>query len=106
MQASLKAATRTNPGGRFRPCSYGFRLGRRRQDAVEEIRFYAARGHEHVFEGDIAARFDEISHPALMDRLRRKVSRPCGSPRNASRCQLCVAGLVAGGRQSHVVMAS
>jgi RNA-directed DNA polymerase len=43
---------------------------RRAQDAIEEIRFYAQRGYEWVFEGDIAACFDEISHTAVMDRLR------------------------------------
>lgn len=73
VQASLKLVLEPILEVDCDPCSYGFRPGRRCQDAIEEIRFYAARGYEHVFEGDIAACFDEISHPALMDRLRRRV---------------------------------
>ena len=57
----------------FSASSYGFRPERRAQDAVEEIRVYAYRGYEWVFEGDIAACFDSISHTALMDRLRQRV---------------------------------
>jgi RNA-directed DNA polymerase len=57
----------------FTSSSYGFRPARRAQDAVEDIRHHAHRGYEWVFEGDIAACFDEISHPVLMDRLRRRV---------------------------------
>lgn len=57
----------------FSPSSYGFRPGRRAQDAVEEIRFYAHRGYEWVFEADIAACFDEIDHTALLERLRRRI---------------------------------
>jgi RNA-directed DNA polymerase len=57
----------------FSPSSYGFRPERRAQDAVEEIRFYAHRGYEWVFEADIAACFDEIDHTALLERLRRRI---------------------------------
>jgi RNA-directed DNA polymerase len=73
VQASLKLVLEPILEADFDPCSYGFRPERRCQDAIEEIRFYAARGYEHVFEGDIAACFDEISHPALLGRLRRRV---------------------------------
>ena len=34
---------------------------------------FALRGYEWIFEGDIAACFDEIDHTALMERLRRRV---------------------------------
>src|SRR5215212_8628384 len=57
----------------FAPCSYGFRPGRRAQDAIEEIRYLAARSYEWVLEADITACFDEISHSALMGRVRRRV---------------------------------
>ena len=57
----------------FTPCSYGFRPGRRAQDAIEEIRYLAARSYEWVLEADITACFDEISHSALMGRVRRRV---------------------------------
>jgi RNA-directed DNA polymerase len=73
VQASLKLVLEPILEADFDPCSYGFRPERRCQDAIEEIRFLAARGYEQVFEGDIAACFDEIDHPALMDRLRRRV---------------------------------
>jgi RNA-directed DNA polymerase len=57
----------------FHPSSYGFRPRRRAQDAIEEIRYYARSRYEWVFEGDIAACFDEIDHTALMERLRRRI---------------------------------
>jgi RNA-directed DNA polymerase len=73
VQASLKLVLEPILEADFDPGSYGFRPGRRAQDAIEEIRFLAARGYEHVFEGDIAACFDNIDHGALMGRLRRRV---------------------------------
>jgi RNA-directed DNA polymerase len=57
----------------FAPCSYGFRPGRRAQDAIEEIRYLATRSYEWVLEADIAACFDEIDHTALMAQVRRRV---------------------------------
>ncbi len=74
VQASLKLVLEPILEADFDPCSYGFRPRRRCQDAIEEIRYLAARGYEQVFEGDIAACFDEISHPALMDRLRTRIA--------------------------------
>ncbi|MGH3428597.1 MAG: group II intron reverse transcriptase/maturase [Mycobacteriales bacterium] len=73
VQASLKLVLEPIVEADFSASSYGFRPKRRAQDAIEEIRFYAQRGYEWVFEGDIAACFDEISHPALMDRLRTRI---------------------------------
>jgi RNA-directed DNA polymerase len=73
VQAALKLVLEPILEADFDPCSYGFRPGRRAQDAVEEIRFLAVRGYEQVFEGDIAACFDNIDHAALMGRLRRRV---------------------------------
>jgi RNA-directed DNA polymerase len=57
----------------FRPCSYGYRPNRRAQDAIEEIVQFGNLNYEWVLEGDIEACFDEISHTALMDRVRRRV---------------------------------
>jgi RNA-directed DNA polymerase len=57
----------------FLPCSYGFRPNRRAHDAVAEIHHFASRSYEWILEGDIKACFDEISHPALMARVRRRV---------------------------------
>lgn len=74
VQASLKLVLEPILEADFDPCSYGFRPNRRCQDAVEEIRYLAARGYEHVFEGDIAACYDSIDHAALMGLLRRRVA--------------------------------
>ena len=54
----------------FLPCSYGFRPGRRVHDAVAEVRHLASHSYEWIVEGDIKACFDEISHCALLDRVR------------------------------------
>ncbi|MGH3939519.1 MAG: reverse transcriptase domain-containing protein, partial [Pseudonocardiaceae bacterium] len=59
----------------FKPVSYGFRPKRRAQDAIAEIHYYGtgSRSYEWVFEADIAACFDEVSHSAVLDRLRRRI---------------------------------
>ena len=74
VQASLKLVLEPIFEADFRPCSYGFRPKRRAQDAIEEIRHFSARSYEWILEGDIASCFDEISHPALMDRVRERVA--------------------------------
>lgn len=75
VQSSLKLVLEPIFEADFEPCSYGFRPKRRAQDAIAEIHFLASpvRNYEWVFEGDIAACFDEISHPALMARVRRRI---------------------------------
>ena len=57
----------------FRPCSYGFRPNRRAHDALAEIHHLASRSYEWVVEGDIKACFDEISHSALLARVRDRI---------------------------------
>jgi len=73
VQASLKLVLEPIFEAEFLPCSYGFRPGRRAQDAVAEVRHFTARSYEWIVEGDIKACFDEISHPALLDRVRRRI---------------------------------
>jgi RNA-directed DNA polymerase len=73
VQASLKAVLEPIFEADFQPCSYGFRPNRRAQDAIAEIQFYGTRGYHWVLEADIKACFDEISHTALMDRLRARI---------------------------------
>ncbi len=73
VQASLKLVLEPVFEADFLPCSYGFRPGRRAHDAIAEARFLASRSYEWVVEGDITACFDEISHPALMDRVRERI---------------------------------
>ena len=73
VQASLKLVLEPIFEADFLPCSYGFRPRRRAHDAVAEVRLLSSRSYEWVVEGDIKACFDEIAHPALMDRVRARV---------------------------------
>src|SRR4051794_37937104 len=73
VQASLKLVLEPIFEADFHPCSYGFRPNRRAHDAVAEVRYLASHSYEWIVEGDITACFDEISHPALMDRVRKRV---------------------------------
>lgn len=57
----------------FKPVSYGFRPKRRAQDAIAEIHALGTRNYHWVFEADIAACFDELSHTAILQRVRRRV---------------------------------
>jgi RNA-directed DNA polymerase len=76
VQAALKLVLEPIFEADFLPCSYGFRPNRRAHDAIAEIRTFASPPHryEWAVEGDIAACFDEISHPALLDRIRQRIS--------------------------------
>jgi RNA-directed DNA polymerase len=74
VQASLKLVLEPIFEADFAPCSYGFRPNRRAHDAMAETRFLASKTYEWVLEGDIKACFDEISHPALMDRVRARIT--------------------------------
>jgi RNA-directed DNA polymerase len=82
VQASLKLVLEPIFEADFKPCSYGFRPNRRAQDAIAEIHHHTSGRSSYlwVFEADIKACFDEISHTALMDRLRMRIKdkRICG----------------------------
>jgi RNA-directed DNA polymerase len=75
VQAVLKLVLEPIFEADFKPCSYGFRPRRRAQDAIAEIHYLGTpvRNYEWVFEADITACFDEISHSALQERVRRRV---------------------------------
>jgi RNA-directed DNA polymerase len=73
VQAALKLVLEPIFEADFLPCSYGFRPNRRAHDAVAEVRHLTSRSYEWIVEGDITACFDEISHPALLDRVRQRV---------------------------------
>jgi RNA-directed DNA polymerase len=75
VQASLKLVLEPIFEADFKPCSYGFRPNRRAHDAIAEIHSLTSRpsNYHWVLEADIKACFDEISHTALMDRLRARV---------------------------------
>jgi RNA-directed DNA polymerase len=76
VQAALKLVLEPIFEADFLPCSYGFRPGRRAQDAIAEIHVFTSppHGYEWVVEGDIQACFDEIDHAALMGRVRRRIA--------------------------------
>jgi RNA-directed DNA polymerase len=73
VQASLNLVLEPIFEADFHPCSYGFRPNRRAHDAVAEMRFFASKTYEWMLEADIAACFDEISHPVPMDQLRHRI---------------------------------
>ncbi len=73
VQAALKLVLEPIFEADFFPCSYGFRPKRRAHDAVAEVRHFTSHSYEWIVEGDIKACFDEISHSALMDRVRERV---------------------------------
>ena len=73
VQASLKLVLEPIFEADFKPSSYGFRPNRRAQDAISEIHIFSTNKYEWVLECDIKACFDEISHTALMDRLRVRI---------------------------------
>jgi len=60
----------------FCPTSYGFRPGRRAQDAIQEVRFFinAPRSYEWVIEGDVEDCFGQIHQGLLMEQVRRRVT--------------------------------
>ncbi|MFI5284573.1 MAG: group II intron reverse transcriptase/maturase [Candidatus Dormibacterales bacterium] len=73
VQAALKLILEPIWEADFQPSSYGFRPNRRAQDAIAEIYNFTTNSYEWVLEADIEACFDEISHSALMDRVRKRV---------------------------------
>jgi len=73
VQAALKLVLEPIFEANFQPFSYGFRPERRAQDAIAEIHFYTSRSYEWIVEGDIKACFDEISHSALLQRVRARI---------------------------------
>ena len=74
VQASLKLVLEPIFEADFLPCSYGFRPGGGRTTRWPRSASSASRTYEWVLEGDIKACFDEISHPALMDRVRARIA--------------------------------
>ncbi|MGH3777841.1 MAG: reverse transcriptase domain-containing protein [Pseudonocardiaceae bacterium] len=75
VQASLVLVLEPIFEADFKPVSYGFRPKRRAQDAIAEIHYMASapRNYHWVLEADITACFDELSHSAVLDRVRRRV---------------------------------
>jgi RNA-directed DNA polymerase len=60
-----------DPG--FSEHSYGFRPGRRAQDAVLAAQAYVQSGRRVVVDVDLAQFFDRVSHDILIDRLKKRI---------------------------------
>jgi len=73
VQAALKLVLEPVFEADFKPVSYGFRPKRRAQDAIAEIHYLGTRGYRWVLDADIEAAFDNVSHAAVMDRVRARV---------------------------------
>jgi RNA-directed DNA polymerase len=74
VQAALKTVLEPIFEADFKPCSYGFRPGRRAHDAIAEIHLLTSHSYEWILEADIKACFDEISHSAALERLRARIA--------------------------------
>ena len=74
VQAALKLVAEPIFEVDFEPCSYGFRPGRRAQDAIAEVHFLTSRSYEWVVEADVEACFDRLSHVAIMDGVRARIA--------------------------------
>ena len=57
----------------FSDNSYGFRLGRKAQQAVLKAQQYIQEGYEWVVDIDLEKFFDKVNHDILMSRIARKV---------------------------------
>ncbi len=74
VQASLLLVLEPIFEADFSPVSYGFRPGRRAQDAIAEVHALGTRNYHWVFEADIAACFDELRHSSVMDRVCSRIA--------------------------------
>lgn len=73
VQAALKLVLEPIFEADFLPVSYGFRPKRRAQDAIAEIQRFGSKGYHWVLDADIEAAFDNVSHRAVMDAVRKRV---------------------------------
>ena len=73
VQAALKLVLEPIFEADFEPVSYGFRPMRRAHDAIAEIHQFGTRRYQWVLDADIEAAFDNLSHAAVMDRVRARV---------------------------------
>jgi group II intron reverse transcriptase/maturase len=58
----------------FSESSYGFRPGRRAQDAVLKAQQYVQEGYRVVVDVDLEKFFDRVNHDVLMDRLAKRIA--------------------------------
>jgi RNA-directed DNA polymerase len=74
-QMALKLVLEPIFEAEFYPSSYGYRPGRRAQDAIAEIHHFTCRPstYEWVIEGDIKACFDTVDHQVLMGLVGQRI---------------------------------
>ncbi len=60
----------------FEDSSYGFRPGRRAQDAIEAIKGHLMEGKTEVLDADLSAYFDTIPHEKLKKTLELRIADP------------------------------
>ena len=53
--------------------SYGYRVGRSAQQAMESVKEYAGKGFRYVVEVDLSKYFDTLNHDLLLNILRRRI---------------------------------
>jgi RNA-directed DNA polymerase len=75
VQMALKLVLEPVFEAEFYPSSYGYRPGRRAQDAIAEIHHFTSKpsSYEWVVEGDIEACFDNVDHRILMGLVERRI---------------------------------
>ncbi|MFH8739013.1 group II intron reverse transcriptase/maturase [Streptomyces sp. NPDC017964] len=73
VQAALKLVLEPIFEADFEPVSYGFRPGRRAHDAIADIHLFGTQQYRWVLDADVEAAFDNLSHNAVMDRVRTRV---------------------------------
>jgi len=74
LQGVLKNTIEPEWEGRFEPNSYGFRPGRKAQDAIAQIKLSIQHKPKYVLDADIAKCFDKIDHQALLRKTEYKGS--------------------------------
>jgi RNA-directed DNA polymerase len=75
-QMALKLVLEPIFEAEFYPSSYGYRPGRRAQDAIAEIHHFTkpSSSYEWVIEGDIKACFDTVDHQRLITEVGRRIA--------------------------------
>ena len=53
--------------------SYGYRVGRSAQQAMESVKEYAEKGYRYVVEVDLSKYFNTLNHDLLLNILRRRI---------------------------------
>jgi RNA-directed DNA polymerase len=74
VQTALKMVIEPIFEVQFRPCSYGFRPGRRCKDALREVDRLVKEGFTWVVDADLSSYFDTIPHDRLMSLVEGSIS--------------------------------